>query len=258
MTQANRYPGHPSDGDLVRFLDRQISDVEGQRMRRHIAACPACEQRLSLLRSQAGRASEYLASMVADVGADELAKRRALAAVRAAAGHPRRAARRWRAGAAAAAVVAVATLAVPPVRAWVAEHLAREEAAQPVVTAPSVLPAMVAARPGPPVAFDVTGTEFRVELEHVQVGGELVLRGLGAERASAQILGGGEEAILVLPDGLRIQNEPESRATYRVTVPTGQRSVVVVVGDDTVAMLNAAERSARWVQRLPLAAPPSR
>lgn len=146
LTLGSR-PQHLEDGDLVRYMDRQMDRAETRRAELHLTVCAECQARLREMQSRASSVSGWLGALDNAPVADE---RRALAM--AAVERARfRARASWggRPALAAAAMVALmltVAFGTPPGRAWVggaAERLGwgrlfpREEAAPPVQMAPA-------------------------------------------------------------------------------------------------------------------------
>lgn len=226
---------HPSEGDLIRYLDAELSEIEERRLRAHVDGCGRCTATLE----EVARYSRSVSRLVAGspvAGPDVVTRARALATVRRA--HVARVAGRRRAvhGALAASVVLVLAIAAPPVQAWL---LDRFDALRAPVAAPVAEPAApvveAEAERGSVVAFTPRGVRFDLEVERFQEAGTLTVEFREAPRASAQIVGGSDETMLVLPSGLRVENGEGSSASYRVVVPAELPEVRISIGGEEVA-----------------------
>ena len=147
LTLGSR-PQHLEDGDLVRYMDRQMDRAETRRAELHLTVCAECQARLREMQSRASTVSGWLDALDDAPVADE---RRALAmaAVERARFRARGAAWGGRPALAAAAMVALmltVAFGTPPGRAWMggaAERLGigglfpRDAAAPPVQMAPA-------------------------------------------------------------------------------------------------------------------------
>lgn len=235
---------HPSDGDLLRDLDSELSDLERRRLRGHTDSCAECGLRVDALRERASLVQRFLAEEPSLNGQpDPLARARALAAARAARSA---AATSWQgvgrrrvAVAAIGAALLIGAAAVPPLRAWVRDIFAsatRTAVSSPSTTAPT-LPAAVVDKPGSLISFWPTEAVFELRVQHPQQAGTVVLRVHEASRATAQTTGANRESIMVLPSAILIENQPSSVASYRVTLPATLRAVRIVVGERLVATL---------------------
>lgn len=256
MTLSQRTSRHASDGDLIRGLDGQLSDLEQRRLRNHLAECADCGQRSAELQAHAAVARQYLRRDELGSGPDELTRARALAAIRQAT-RSREAARRRKPlhGAAVAAVLilALAVGSAQPVRAWVMERVAEVRGAP--MAAPALvaeMPATVVARRGSIIAFQPAGEVFEIRLEHPQQAGAVGLTVRPVDRATAQMSGDGTESIMILPSGLRIENRAASTARYWITLPSSLGTVRVVAGSRVLATLPVSELGVGSERVIPL------
>jgi hypothetical protein len=227
---------HAGDDDLVRLLDEELAADRRTDVAGHVMACPTCAERLDDLRAASGLWSEALAAVDTDIRVDDMARARALAAVRLATvratpvAAPRAAAGSWPRVLRAAAVGAIllaAGFSARPVVAWIGERVASTGGEVAVVpTLPADQP-----RAGATISFQPAGELFRIEMARPQEAGVLTIEAVAADHASAQIVGGAAEAqtILVLPSGLQVDNGAASTASYRVLLPAGRVARVVVV-----------------------------
>lgn len=253
MNGTFRAVPHPSEGDLLRYVDTELSELEERRLQVHLAQCGMCNERLESLARDARRAELYL-SRLSPAAPDEVTRARTLAAVRRAAAA--RGQRPWWARGAARSVAAVAALllvaiAAEPVRAWLSSgfRVLSGPGAVPAATpamVPVAAPAAAIEHRSSVVAFQPGDAVFDLRIERPQTGGSLALEVHEAARASAQILGGGSETMMVLPSGLRVENQPGSVASYRVVVPATVEQVRVHIGDRLVATLHPGRQPAPW------------
>ena len=141
--------------------------------------------------------------------------------------------------AAAAVFVAAVVAAASPVRQWIQEHIVRSA---PIVAPPSSSRPEVSSPPvsGATVSFATAGPEFTVRLDSVPTAGVLTIVGASGNEVSARVASGagtGGDAMVVLPNELRLRNAVSSRASYRVAMP----SVVV-----RVRVVVAGQNHLRW------------
>lgn len=255
MTRTHGAGTHLEDGEIVRLLDHEVSQGERRECVRHLSGCDECARRMETLRAQSEGASRYLARVGGAAPVDELARARALAAARDA---RRRGGRRLPSAAARAAMVAgvlaLGVATVEPLRAWVLERWAD-------LVAPDGIARVEAERPRPApdggslVSFPTGGTVFTVRFDHAQDAGELVIQRHPGDLASAQIVRGAGETMLVLPSGLRVQNTPDSSAGYLLVVPPSVQRVEVTAGDGVATSIELDGEVEGWSRSVPLAGP---
>ena len=226
MTLALMAPGpHAEDGALVRLLDRETTATEQAHLVMHLETCERCRARKDALAELSREVSLALAR------SDEAPR----AFTRARRGRISPAVWRWWPAAAAVVLLLGGTMAVAaaPVRTWI---VARWTGLRETLHLPKSGPAQTPARDqlqAGMVSFVPETDVLTVRIASRQAEGSLVLEGSTAATASVTVRGQGEhEAVVVLPDELRIANTGASRATYRVTLPTRLKQVVVVVGQD--------------------------
>jgi anti-sigma factor RsiW len=241
---------HPSDGDLVRYLDTELAELDERRLRTHLDGCAACAVRIEQIASDSSAVASYLAGS-APTAPDMVTRARALAGVRRAGATRRRSRRPALRAAAAACALLVLSLSAQPVRAWMMERW--EGARATAVRAPEVakLPANVVRRSSV-VAFAPRGARFDVQLESFQADGTLTIQVRGVERATAQVLDGSHETLLILPSGLRVENTASSRASYRVTVPADLPLIRVTVAGHTLASYSVEKGAVPSSRSFPL------
>ncbi|MBW3628540.1 MAG: zf-HC2 domain-containing protein [Gemmatimonadetes bacterium] len=242
---------HPSDGDMVRYLDTELSELEERRLRTHLNGCAQCTARLEAIASQSSAVARYI-GQTGLPGPDAVTRARALALARRASVQPRRGWRRLRLAAAACALFVLALTAYP-VRAWIAERWDGFRAPAAAPTEAATLPASVVRRSSV-VAFTPRGDRFDLQIESFQPAGTLTVEVRDLGRATAQVLNGANETMLILPDGIRVENRAGSRASYLVTVPANLPLLSISVGGETVATVNAVELNAPWSRSFSLRA----
>ena len=220
---------HVDDGDLARLADGECTDEEQRALREHIASCVACRravedfatfsQSFSQVVTKAGPVSPRPSGHGSDVA------RAGPSNIRLFAGWS------WRTKAAAAVVlIAAASVAVPPARAWLAERWAEITARNPVAEEDSTQVAPVERPPTERAAitFRPEGTSFVVEVLNRQGEGSLRIAVSGQTTARAAVIGGeGQEGLTLLLQGLRISNPVGSTASYVITLPDYVAAVTV-------------------------------
>lgn len=235
---------HPDDGDMLRLLDGACEPEERRALAAHLDGCPACAARAEALERRAARLARLLGY------ADQPAPRAEFPAARLARARSRRAALRWRAAAVAALALSGA-LAVRPVRAWIVEA-ARAILALPLGSPrdsgrPAPIPAVASSDTAGAVVFEPAAGVFMVRVASRQAAGALVLELGDGPTARAVVVGDRAQAeLLVLPDGLRIDNRPDAEASYLVRVPSAAR-VVVRVGSETQQTIRLGAGGSRQV-----------
>jgi hypothetical protein len=160
-----------------------------------------------------------------------------------------RAAVRWRAAAALAAL-ALAAAGVRPVRAWI------------VAAARVLWTATVGSRPAAGhrpagrgaqtarLAFTPVAGPFTVRVARRQAGGTITVETAAGDSATATIAGGagGQAAeLVVLPGGVRIVNDSLADASYLVRVPATVPRIEIEVGSAIPVVLHPSVPGARWV-----------
>lgn len=157
----------------------------------------------------------------------------------------RRTVRRWRA-AAAIALVALAAVGVPPVRAWIVQAArALWAATRPAAGSPAA--GSPAAGAGA-VTFSPGAGSFVLQVVRPQATGTLTVETTERAVASAAVGGGtGGAELVVLPHGLRIVNDSGATASYVVRVPASLGRISVAIGEAAVRTLGPARPGERWV-----------
>lgn len=247
---------HLQDEDIVRLLDEEVSEGDQVAGRDHLLRCESCRR----LADEIAATSRWLGANVSALDPtppDELTRARTLEGVRAhrdaaarekpeiepkvasvggTAAYPRSRGSRYWLAAAGIAVLVVASLTVEPVRAWIQDGLlnlgARPESIVEVESPELPTPVPSAAS----VRFTAEGPIFQIEVAATQVEGDLTVRIITEGEASAEIVGGSGETLVVLPFGLRVGNRESSTASYVVELPSDVvRGIEVRVGERMIA-----------------------
>jgi len=190
-----------------------------------------------------GRRAERLGALLRD--ADAPVPPLAYPGVRIARAARRRVVARWSA-AAAVIVLASAALGVAPVRAWIvraarvvwAVATGREHAGAAVPATP---------RAASSVSFTPAGSTFTVRIAGLQAAGTLTLETTPGGTASAAITEGEGASLVVVPDGLRIENGPDATASLVVRVPAATPRIAVSIGAAAPRLLASSGPGRRWV-----------
>lgn len=244
--------GHPSEGELVRYLDRRLPDRREGRVARHLEGCHRCAGRADRLRAGGAALRKALRELDDSATPSPRVRAAALSAAR----HAHR--RRWRrtAGRVAAglALLLSAGLAVTPLRAWMTARWA-PSAAVMARAEPVVVRSPGSELGGAVVSFEPTSGTFDVVVASPQSAGTLTLRVRDGARASAQAFGD-SAPVLVLPRGVQIQNRARSSGSYTVILPASLERVRVKVGGRVIATLSPSRHALPWSASFPLAGHP--
>jgi hypothetical protein len=260
MSTIELHLEHPTDEQLVLFLDKELPPDERSNLREHLTGCITCAERLSDFEGASAGLRLQLAEMDQEIRIDELARARTLGAMRAAAARarpvevePTRNPLKV-AAAAAAGFILVASLSVSPLAAWIGGWFARSSE---VVEVPvGVVSEPISPIAGPIFSFRPTDSTFRIELDQLQASGVLTIELAAEELAQAQILDAAEEAIVVLPAGIRIENTSAATASYRVLLPPSVARYEVVANGVLISQNEMASLAAP--ESVNLAAPAER
>lgn len=199
---------HPEAGALVRLLDGALEDDERVFVTTHVRGCPTCVERTADLRVLSHGLSRVLARTDAVRGKGG----RILSLPARARRAPRRS---WLRAAMIVLALAAAALAAPPVRAWLVSGWTVLRAGR---DAPAGAPP-AAAEPNA-ISFPFTDTVFVLVIDTRQSAGTLTIGFTmrpGPVRAEAT---SGRPELMVVPEGLRIANDPADTGSYRVDVPS--------------------------------------
>jgi hypothetical protein len=238
---------HPDEAKLLGLMDDALGAGERAVAEAHLRECASCRADLHRLRRRLGRLDELLArtDFLPPAGRDAKVvplRRRA-----------RPGAASWLRAAAVVLVLAGAAALATPARAWMAEWLAGSRGpsagpASPAAPAPRAAPA-AGAKQSSQVRFAAAGASFTLWIEGPQRAGAVTVRTTPSGAATAEVVAGtGDAELLVVPQGLRIRNAPESAAEYRVTIPASVRTVRVRVGEASTLLLRTPEIGASGVR----------
>jgi len=155
---------------------------------------------------------------------------------------------RWRI-AAALALLAAGALGVPPVRAWIAgtaralwSHVSGRAPARDAAPA-----RRAGAESAGTVTFAAPADVFVLRVRARQAAGALMIETTGGSDATASPTGpvGGAE-LLVLPDGLRIANNPGDTVGYAVRLPGALARVIVQIAGEPPRLLRPSGPGQHW------------
>ena len=226
MTTRLRESSHPSDSDLVRYLDSEGGTEQRKYARDHLDECPRCQQRLRLLRARSAALSDLIGQM--QVPEREIAAPPVGAGMTATYPHGSSPGARSAGVLKAAAIMVLmavpAVAMVPPVRAWIMTQWS-EFTASPAALGDSV-PALPTPA-GSSVSFVPSGKVLNVWLEREPEPGMIWVRPLEMERVTVETAASAGDRLFVLPNGVRIENGSDSNARYVITVPSTLDAVVV-------------------------------
>jgi hypothetical protein len=244
MTSPDAPLGHIDDGELVRYLDNELSvDVLAQ-VRKHLTLCSECQVKFDALRERAESFHRAMGSLDLPPAATPTVDD-AGASVRSIPSSPT-VSWRWRIAAMIAVVIGI-TLTVTPARAWLLETIdSIRTVFQPAGQTPVPPPEISVT--GSSVRFAVTDSVLFVEFVTRPKSGTLTLQREPSEaQVSAAMLGGtGDDEIVVFGAGIRVVNTTESTADYVVTLPTATVLVEVRVGGAVVARHRPGTDAVVW------------
>lgn len=252
MTIPGTAGPHLEDGALVQLLDGEADPAERDARQHHLAECEGCRARYSRLAHRSARLSMLLAGPDTEVArprvpghAPARVPARDLDRVPGSArdSGPIRAPVRspWLRVAATVVLLLALGLTVSPARAWIVQgwqRVATVLAARDVAWDGPHGRETAESETGAAVGFRPAGSDVSIEVDHLQAAGELTLRVDAVEEVRVAAAGRtGDEGFLVLPSAVRIQNSPDSRAGYQVTVPGALERVRVRLAGCTVGTL---------------------
>lgn len=226
MTAGHDRSGLLDTGLLVQYLHGELDDHTRTDIDRHIAGCDACREHLITLSARLERLSSTLHSAAFDVPAESAwyAVRRVVHADRA--GSCPSDSRYRRAAGWIFLFAAAGSLAVTPVRAWIAGQWSLLAGRSESAPAPTAAPAAGSAS----VTFDLVGPELRVTFAERQSAGHAVVRFTDTSQATISVSGGGTERISWSRDEVRVDNGPDATASYTITLSRRIDRVVLRVG----------------------------
>ena len=218
-----------SDLELVRYLDGELEAKERSALASRLAAAPEAAARLEQLRRRSGNLSTLLRTR--DPSGTET--RASAEVIRPTMTKP--AARYgWPPYLKAAAVVALlltGALAVPPARAWLLARLLDAGSAIGLGAAPTSVRVTTTPAPAPTgvsttevtYSFQVSSDTFTIEA--TQTAGRIIVQRSADASASAETAGAGNESILILPRGVRIEGPSSASTVYTIKLPDRVRVV---------------------------------
>ncbi|HEV2131657.1 MAG TPA: zf-HC2 domain-containing protein [Longimicrobiaceae bacterium] len=228
MNMTTRPVPHLTEGELVQHLDGELSAADRERVLAHAATCGECVERLRALQAQSDAFAELVVRLPAP-RYGELRRARTLTVLKRAetqASARRRSGSRWPLRAAASvAVIFTAAFTVEPVRAWMMEQWEGLTTPTAIERAGPLAANETTWEASPQIAFEPVGEVFVLELRHPQRRGTVTLRVADVPQATAQVVGRRAEDLLVLPNGIRIENAADASADYLLTLPAGLRLV---------------------------------
>lgn len=234
---------HPTDTDLLAYIDGEVSSIDAQRIAEHMRTCDTCLSTHDRFRACSTSLEDFVGSQVPTAPSSAAAVRRVrpprLAIV------PRDNERRWytRPSLRAAIIVvgfSAATLAVTPVRGWVIELFRSMGGSAPETVASQSLQ-LPSAPPIPPLAssslvsFEPHRGEFTVDFTRSQTRGTLTITAVTGTQATGRIADRGlDDALLVTDSGFRVRNGETTTASYVFGVPSSVTEFIVRVDNRIV------------------------
>lgn len=252
---------HLTEGDLVRYLDEEMTLKERSQAAAHLMACRACSAELESLR--AGRLQ--FADLTAEIDIPRLDSTRRRDSwrqiERAAAGRTTRPHRNDRAGmlraAAIAAVLVTTAVATSPVRALLADiwqGVSDQVERIAGIDSATEQPEGVALR-NATIGFVPQGEIFELEVLSTQQQGSLILGVAEGASVTARIMGDDTVDMVVLPDGLRIENDSDATADYTVSLPLHLEEIRVrVAGSAEPTVYSMEDLTESWISVVDLSA----
>lgn len=243
MTSPDVPLGHIDDGELVRYVDNELSVDNLATVRHHLAGCPPCQARFDAIR---GRSEEFNRAM-AGLDSPPAAATKAEPIVQVP--HVPRSPSQgwgWRIAAMVAVVIGV-TLTVTPARAWLLEHMGpvgewfgASQSSQPET--PPEMPVSASS-----VRFVAGDSALLVEFTMRPRAGHISFeRGASDTVVSAEVLGQSmTDELVVSAAGLRVVNDAESTADYAVVLPAMTTMVEVRVAGVVVVRYRPDEAARR-------------
>lgn len=242
---------HLEDGQLIRYIDGEVSSDERRSWEHHLASCRRCRTDVEVLRDQSATITEWLTRADFERPArDEVVFSGAAppAPVTRRHGVPARTpARRprlsltdgvaWLKAAAIVLLVAAPLVAISPAREWVADRLGLAGTEQSALT--GVMESAVELDATEAVVrFAPAPGGFRVTVSTAQERGAITLGRVGpGEEALFEVSGDAPrpEAV-VSARGIRIDNEPSATASYTLLLPPEVTAVDVIVESHPLAV----------------------
>ena len=254
--------GHVAEGDLVRYLDEEMTTIERGTVARHLLRCAECAASLDSLRADRAGFARLLGELPTPV-MDPATRAASLAAIeRALAGEPartrpatgRRAALRAAAAGGVLVVSAAAAATSPTVRHAVVDtwrSVVERDGSSAIDGNRETARRIPLA--GATIGFIPTSESFVLEMANPQQTGMLILGISISESVTATAVDGREPVdLVVLPDGMRIENDLSATGDYAVSIPRHLREIRIRVGDGTDRVLMVSDLSSTWVSTIDL------
>jgi hypothetical protein len=146
-------------------------------------------------------------------------------------------------------LLAGTAIGVRPVRAWIVEHgrsLWSHMTAGPRKPSVGMIETRADESAGS-VSFRPVTTALQIEIARRQATGTLVIEGSNAAVTSLAITAGARnENLTVLPVGVRIANDENSRASYHLRVAATTTQVVVQISGESPVVFQPIRPTDRW------------
>lgn len=244
MTLGHRASETMDAGLLVRYLHDELDPDAARAVSDHLRTCRGCHVLAGSLGTRMLQASRALQTATFD-GPDRDRWREVLNTVRASVASRRRAPRFQVAAAWILAVLGAAVLVAPPAVAWLAElRPGGLGGGSPAALAPTQSSAAARAE----LRFDPRSREILVVLATTQEAGQLSVRFTDAATAAVSVVRGGNEEFTVGQSLLRIENDPSSRASYRIVLPDGVDEATVRIGGSDPIRLSRHDRGGEPIE----------
>jgi hypothetical protein len=232
-------PMHVEAGDLVRLMDGEVSSDERETINAHLAECAECGARRETLQRQSAAIAELLRSI--DVAPPATPLRLTVLPA------PGSSARRWRLVAAVTLLAVAGSIAVPPVRAWIA-NVARMVWAKMAGGRSADITPMPPSGPtdAGAVSFVPAGSILTIRVPS-RPGARLIIETVDGDRATAMgVAGKAIAGLVVLPEELRL-GQPSAATDYLVRVPARLDQLRLIIGNEQPRTLRPGRVGERTV-----------
>jgi anti-sigma factor RsiW len=251
---------HIGEGDLIRYLDGEMTAGERAEVATHLLRCGQCNGALDELRTDREQFSELLAEVT--VPALDPARRDAawsnIERAAAVAEPARRTSRvSFLRAAGIAALLAGSALTVSPVRAAVADlwNAVFDRVETAAVRSAPMPQREVVSVANATIGFVPAGEVFRIEIANLQVEGSLLLGVSTGRSVTARAVGGDEIVdLIILPDGMRIENGADDTTDYAVNLPAHLEQLQVRIGNDREIVYEMDQLAGSWISVVDLTA----
>jgi hypothetical protein len=246
ITQAEQ---HLTEGEVIRAVDQQLAPDEQARVSEHLRSCASCSEQLQRAQRRLARLANVLeaADFAVPAATVPTSKSRVIDLGAARARRAQRWQQPWLRAAAAIVLLLGVAMTISPVRAAVIQWVRTQWERIAPAAEPRGEPAVPAQPPtaplGPGINFTHEGSAFSLEFTNAQTGGSLAVRYGSTDQVYAETSSPAAE-LLVLPGGLRVNNREADSANYTLVLPTSITSVLIKVGETTVANLSRAQLQA--------------